>query len=716
MKGAASKQDGKTGEAKAQSEAPESGVAKAEARRADLDRLCIDALRFLAVDMVEAANSGHPGLPMGAAPMAYALWTRFLRHNPRNPRFWDRDRFVLSAGHGSALLYALLYLTGYDLPMEELRRFRQWGSRTPGHPESHLFAGVEASTGPLGQGLGNALGLAIAEAHLGARYNRPDHEIFRHFTYVLASDGDMMEGVGAEAASLAGHLRLGRLVVFYDANRVTLSGTTSLTFTEDVGARYRAYGWHVQVVEDGNDLPAIERAIREAQAEGERPSLIIVHTIIGYGAPDKQGTFHAHGSPLGPEETKKAKQNLGYPADAPFFVPEEALAHFREVATRGEAVEQEWQARFEAYARAFPDLASELERRFEGRLPEGWHDKLPEFPEDAKGMATRKASEAVLQVIAAAVPELVGGSGDLDNSTYTWLKGQGDFEPPSRPRDGVQGAIGPDWSYAGRNIHFGVREHTMGAAVNGLVYHGGFVPFGATFLVFSDYMRPAIRLSALARLRSIWVFSHDSIGLGEDGPSHQPIEQIASLRAMPNLLDLRPCDANEVRWAWQVALEESRRPAALFLTRQNVPTLDRARFASAEGLRRGAYVLADLCEIEGDPEILLIASGSEVSLIVQAGEQLTARNVRTRLVSMPSWRLFAEQPEAYRDSVLPPRIRARIAVEAASPMGWQRWVGPGGAILAIDRFGASAPGSKVMEEYGFTAARVVQCALAMLGR
>lgn len=695
-------------------EAPVSRVAPGGARRAEQDQLFINTLRFLAVDAVDAANSGHPGLPMGAASMAYVLWTRFLRHNPRNPGFWDRDRFVLSAGHGSALLYALLHLTGYPLSLEQLERFRQWGSLTPGHPESHLTKGVEASTGPLGQGVGNAVGLAIGEAHLAARYNRPHYELFHHYTYVLASDGDMMEGVSAEASSLAGHLGLGRLILLFDDNHVTLSGSTSIAFTEDVAARYRAYGWHVQRVEDGNDLEEITRALQEARDVADRPSLIVVRTVIGYGAPGVEGTFQAHGSPLGAEETARAKRSLGWPHEAPFTIPEEALSEFRSAVERGAALEAAWNRQFEAYRGDYPDLAAELERRFAGRRPEGWDTALPVFPADEKGMATRKASEAVLQELARALPELMGGSGDLDPSTLTWLKGQGDFESVERPRQAAQGALGPDWSPAGRNIHFGVREHAMGTAINGLVYHGGFVPFGATFLVFSDYMRPAIRLSALAHLRSIWVFSHDSIGIGEDGPSHQPVEQIAALRAIPELVVLRPCDANETRWAWQLAIEETSRPTALLLTRQRVPTLDRAKLAPAEMTRRGAYVLRDAAG--GAPDVILIASGSEVSLIVAAADLLAGREVRARLVSMPSWELFSEQTREYRDGVLPPQITARVAVEAGRSQGWERWVGDRGAILAVDRFGASAPGSKVLEEYGFTADHIASLALTVLNR
>jgi transketolase len=679
----------------------------------DLDKLCIDTIRFLAVDAVEQAGSGHPGLPLGAAPMAYVLWSRMLRHDPENPGWWDRDRFVLSAGHGSALLYALLHLYGYDLPLSELRRFRQWTSRTPGHPESHLTPGVEASTGPLGQGLANAVGMAIGEAHLGARYNRPGHEIFCHRTFVLASDGDLMEGVGAEASSLAGHLRLGRLIVLYDSNHVTLSGTTSITFTEDVAARYRACGWHVERVADGNDLPALERALRAADGERERPSLIAVDTTIGYGAPTKQGTFEVHGSPLGADETARTKRQLGWPPDAKFLVPAEAAEHFRALASRGTAAARAWRDSFDAYERAHPELAREVRRRFGAGLPDRWSADLPSFPPDPKGMATRKASETVLQAIAGAVPELVGGSGDLDPSTFTWLKGQGDFEPAataSLATRGAQGLAGGVWSYAGRNIHFGVREHAMGAAVNGLVYHGGFIPFGATFLVFSDYMRPAIRLAALARLRSIFVFSHDSIGVGEDGPSHQPVEQLAALRAIPGLLVIRPGDANETRVAWQIAIETHDRPTLLALTRQAVPTLDRARFADAEGVRHGAYVLDRDDPTAAPAKVILMAAGSEVSIIVEAAELLRAEGIRTRLVSMPCWRLFEEQTAAYQEAVLPPAIAARVAVEAGASFGWHRFVGPGGRIVAVDRFGASAPGATVMREYGLTPERVVEAA------
>jgi len=679
----------------------------------ELDRQCIDTIRFLAVDAVENADSGHPGLPLGAAPMAYALWDRHLRHDPGNPKWWDRDRFVLSAGHGSALLYALLHLTGYDLPVEELKRFRQWGSRTPGHPESGLTAGVEATTGPLGQGLADAVGMAIAEAHLAARYNRPGHDVFDHRTWVIASDGDLMEGITSEAGSLAGHLRLGKLVVLYDDNRVTLSGTTSVTFSEDVPKRYQAYGWHVQRVEDGNDLAALERAIRTAVDARARPSLIAVRTVLGYGAPHKQGTYQAHGSPLGEDETRATKRALGWPEDARFLVPPEVAAHMRAAVERGRALHEEWKAGLAAYGREHPKLLHELERRFVGTLPDGWADDLPEFEADDAGISTRKAAEPVLRDIARLVPEVMGGSADLDPSTHTMLPGLGDFQSPRAAREGVQGAAGGSWGYEGRNLHFGVREHAMGAAVNGLAYHGGFIPFGATFLAFSDYMRPAIRLAALAGLRAIFVFTHDSVALGEDGPTHQPIGQLAALRAIPGLLVIRPADANETRWAWQVAVEERHRPTCLVFTRQAVPTLDRDRYAPAESLRRGGYVL-DPEEGGGDPDVILLATGSEVSLAVGAAEILRADGVRPRVVSMPCRRLFEEQEDAYRERVLPHGVTARVVVEAASPLGWDRYAGPRGRVVALDRFGASAPGDRVLRELGFTAEEVARHAREVL--
>jgi len=676
----------------------------------NLDALAINTLRFLAVDAVQHAESGHPGLPMGAAAMAYVAWTRFLRHNPSNPRWPDRDRFVLSAGHGSMLLYALLHLTGYDLPLEQIKRFRQWGSTTPGHPESHLTPGVEATTGPLGQGIANAVGMAIAEAHLAARFNRPGHDVIDHATYVIASDGDMMEGVQSEACSLAGHLRLGKLIVLYDANAVSLAGSTSITFTENVGARFAAYGWDVQHVDDGNELAAVDKALRHAQQAADRPSLIVVRTILGYGAPHKQGTFQAHGSPLGADEVRAAKQTLGWPVEPAFFVPDEARALFRAAIERGRAREQEWRGRLAAYVAAFPDLGAELTRRLTGELPHGWDANLPTFSDAPKGLATRKASEATLQSLAATLPELVGGSADLDPSTFTWLEGQGDFQPASLAKEGAQGAVGGVWSFAGRNLHFGVREHGMGSIVNGLGYHGGFIPYGATFLVFSDYMRPPLRLSALARLGSIWVYTHDSVGLGEDGPTHQPVEHLIALRAIPGLLVIRPADANETVWAWRIAIQNRHRPTAIVLTRQSVPILDRSTYASADGLMRGAYVLNPVSEASSLPDVILIASGSEVQHIVGAESLLAAKGIRARLVSMPCWELFEEQTTEYRESVLPSSVTARLAVEAGRSLGWERWVGSDGATVSLDRYGASAPGDVVMRELGFTTDRVMRTA------
>ena len=679
----------------------------------NLDEQAIDTIRFLSVDAVQKANSGHPGLPMGAAAMAYVLWTRFLRHNPANPAWPDRDRFVLSAGHGSMLLYSLLHLTGYDLSLEQIEKFRQWGSATPGHPESHLTRGVEATTGPLGQGISNAVGIALAEAHLAARYNRPGHEIIDHHTYVLAGDGDMMEGVQAEAASLAGHLMLGKLIVLYDNNHISLAGSTSVSFTEDVAARYAAYGWHTQAVADGNDLDAVDKALRAAREVRDRPSLISVRTVIGFGSPHKQGTFHVHGSPLGPDEVKAAKQNLGWPLEPAFLIPDAARAHFRAAVARGAQAEDDWRRRLAAYRAAFPELGAELERRLAGTLPAGWDAAVPTFPADAKGVATRKASESVMQALAAKLPELMGGSADLDPSTFTWLKEQGDFEAAGRSPEGAQGAVGGPWSFAGRNVHFGVREHGMGAAVNGMAYHGGFIPYGSTFLMFSDYMRPAVRLSALSHLGSVWVYTHDSVALGEDGPTHQPVEHYLALRAIPELLFIRPGDANETAWAWKVAIQNRERPTALALTRQNVPTLDRSRYASAEGLTKGAYVLNPAVV---RPDLILIATGSELQLIVAAEPALAARGVAVRLVSMPCWQLFEEQSAAYRESVLPAAVTARLAVEAGVSLGWERWVGSAGAVVGLDRYGASAPGEVLMKEFGFTAERVVAAADALLAR
>jgi transketolase len=680
----------------------------------ELDRSSINTIRFLSADAVQKANSGHPGLPMGAAAAAYVLWTRFLKHNPANPQWFDRDRFVLSAGHGSMLLYSLLHLTGYDsVPMSEIQQFRQWGSLTPGHPESHLTPGVETTTGPLGQGISNAVGMAMAEAHLAARFNRPGHPVVDHRTWVLAGDGDLMEGVASEACSLAGHLRLGKLTVVYDDNRITLAGTTSITFTEDVAKRFEAYGWHVQRVADGNDVDAVADALENAVAVKNRPSIILVHTTIGFGAPHKQNTFEAHGSPLGEEELRAAKENLGWPVEPAFLVPDDVGRHFRRAIERGGELESAWKKRMADYAQVHADAAAELERRIAGKLPPSWDAGVPQFPADAKGLATRKASQKVLQALAVHLPELAGGSADLDPSTFTAIEGAGDFQSPEASADGAQGTTGGAWGYEGRNLHFGVREHAMGAAVNGIAAHGGFVPYGATFLVFSDYMRPSVRLSSIMRLGTVWVYTHDSIGVGEDGPTHQPVEHYAALRCIPDLLFIRPCDANETAVAWRVAIENRHRPTALALTRQNVPTLDRKTLAPAEQLRRGAYVLNPKVT---DPELLLLGSGSEVHLLVEAAARLAQTGVRARIVSMPCWELFEEQSPEYHEAVLPRRVTSRLAVETGVSLGWYRWVGLQGGTITLDHFGASAPGNVLLKEFGFTVDNVVARAQALLAK
>ncbi|WP_031499908.1 transketolase [Bryobacter aggregatus] len=679
---------------------------------AQLDQLSINTIRFLSVDAVQKADSGHPGLPLGAAPMAYALWTRFLRHNPTHPQWSNRDRFVLSAGHGSMLLYSLLYLTGYDLSLDQIKQFRQWRSLTPGHPERGLTPGVETTTGPLGQGFGNGVGLAIAEAHLAARYNRPGFEIVDHFTYALVSDGDLMEGVASESASLAGQLELGKLIYLFDNNHVTLSAGTNMTCNDDHARRFEAYGWHTQSVEDGNDVEAIDLALQAARSETRRPSLILVRTHLGFGSPDKQDSFEAHGSPLGAEEVKRTKENLGWPVTPLFDVPSEALAHFREALPRGLQAESAWQERFSQYAAAYPDLAREFEQRMRGELPAGWDADIPVFPADPKGMKTRVASGKVMNAIAPKLPALMGGSADLDPSTFTALEGAGDFESPDRAWGDTQGSSGGGWSYAGRNLHFGIREHGMGVILNGMAVHGGFIPYGATFLIFSDYMRPAIRLAAIMEQRVVYVFTHDSIALGEDGTTHQPVEQLANLRAIPHLVVIRPCDANETAYAWRHAIETRGRPVALILTRQDVPTLDRNRYASAEGLQRGAYILSEAAN--GQPQMILIATGSEVSLAIEAQRDLEKQNVQARVVSMPSWELFDAQTEEYRCSVLPPLIRTRLAVEAGATQGWHRYVGDLGQVIGLDHFGASAPAPVLLREYGFTVDNVCKRALALL--
>ena len=676
-----------------------------------LDELCVNTIRMLSVDAVEKAKSGHPGAPMGLAAAAYVLWTRILKHNPKNPDWPDRDRFVLSAGHGSMLLYSMLHLTGYAVSLDQIKHFRQWESITPGHPERELTPGVEVTTGPLGQGFGNGVGMGIAEAFLAARYNKPGLDIFDHYTYAIVSDGDLMEGVAAEAASLAGHLKLGKLIYLYDDNRVSLAATTDLTFSDDTAKRFDAYGWHTQTVSDGNDLAAIERAVKAAQQERGRPSLIILRTHIGYGSPGKHDSFEAHGSPLGAEEVKATKQNLGWPQEPPFFIPDEALAHFREAIGRGEKAEANWREKFSKYKQQFSNEAKEVETALARKLPAGWDAELPEFPADPKGVATRAAAGKVLNALAAKLPTLIGGSADLNPSTYTVLNKMGDFETPSRDYSKSQGASGGGFGYFGRNIHYGVREHGMGAASNGMAAHGGVIPFASTFLMFADYMRPSIRLAALMELGVIYVFTHDSIGVGEDGPTHQPVEHYAALRAIPRLVLIRPGDANETAVAWKIAVESRDRPVALALSRQNMPTLDRKQFASAEGVRKGAYVLADAPG--GRPDMILIGTGSELSLAVGARAKLAEKNIQARVVSMPSWELFDEQPKDYRDAVLPPGVKRRLAIEAGIPQGWQKYVGDGGDVVGIERFGASAPGNVVMEKLGFTVDNVVERALAL---
>ncbi|MEO8085458.1 MAG: transketolase [Bacteroidota bacterium] len=678
----------------------------------NLDQLCINTIRFLSVDAVQKANSGHPGLPLGASPMAYVLWTKFLQHNPSNPHWFNRDRFVLSAGHGSMLLYSLLHLTGYDLPLEQIKQFRQWGSKAPGHPERGETPGVETTTGPLGQGFANGVGMAIAEAYLAARYNKPGFEIINHHTYALVSDGDLMEGVSAEAAPLAGHLKLGKLIYLYDNNHITLASATPVTFTENHVQRFEAYGWHTQSIDDGNNLEDISNAIHLAQQETERPSLIIIRTHIGYGSPNKQDTCAAHGSPLGEEEVKLTKKNLGWPVEPTFLIPEDAKLHFRKALEEGEQLEVEWEKSFSLYEKKYPELASELRGLMNGELPSGWDAGIQEFPADAKGMATRVASGKIMQSFSPLLHGFIGGSADLNTSTHTELKDAGNFENPSMAIGDLQGSAGGGWSYAGRNLQFGVREHGMASISNGMAAHGGILPFCATFLTFSDYMRPAIRLAALMELNLVYVFTHDSIAMGEDGPTHQPIEQLASLRAIPTLIVIRPCDANETAIAWRVAIESAKAPVALILSRQDIPTLDRKKFSSAEGLRMGAYILSDTPG--ANPDLILIATGSEVSLVVEAQQKLKENNISARIVSMPSWELFEEQTPQYRNMVLPPTLHSRIAVEAGISLGWHRYVGDYGEIISVDTFGASAPGEVMMDKFGFTVENICKRAIALL--
>ena len=664
-----------------------------------IEEICINTIRFLAVDMVQQANSGHPGAPMGMAPMAYVLWTRFLKHNPANPRWHNRDRFVLSAGHASALLYALLHLTGYDLPLDELKRFRQWGSKTPGHPEHGIAPGVEATTGPLGQGFANGVGMAITERWLAACYNRPGYEIIEHYTYSIVSDGDLEEGISSEAASLAGTLGLGKLIYLYDDNGISIEGSTKVTFTESVARRFQAYHWQTIGPIDGLDTEAIDAAIKKAQAEKRRPSLIICRTTIGYGSPNKAGKASAHGEPLGQDEVRLTKENLKWPYPQTFTIPDEVRAHFAPVKEQGTQAQKVWLSRLEAYRQAYPEEARQLESATSGKLPQGWDAGLTDlFKADEKSVATRDASGRVMNAIAPKVTNLIGGSADLAPSNKTLLTGGGDYSAGN---------------YSGRNFHFGVREQAMGAIANGMALHGGVIPYTGTFLVFYDYMRPPVRLAALSGIRTIFVFSHDSIGVGEDGPTHQPIEQLMGLRSVPNLVTLRPADATETAEAWKIALERRHGPTALITTRQNLPILDRSQFAPSSGVQHGAYIL---WEAAPTPDVIIIGTGSEVHLALGAGRLLQEKGVKSRIVSMPSWELFDAQPPDYRDKILPPQIRARISIEAGTPLGWERYIGLDGVAIGIPRFGASAPGNTVYEKLGITTQHVVDKALRLLHR
>ncbi len=659
----------------------------------DVTNLSINTIRMLSVDMVQKANSGHPGMPMGAAAMAYTLWTNFLRHNPANPAWPDRDRFILSAGHGSALLYSLLHLTGYDLTLDELRDFRQWGSRTPGHPETHLTPGVEVTTGPLGQGISNAVGMAMAEAHLAAIFNRSDCTLVDHYTYVIASDGDLMEGVSSETCSLAGHLGLGKLIVLYDDNHISIDGPTDLAFTEDRMGRYEAYGWHTQQVNDGNDTEAIKDAIEKARQVSDKPSIIAVRTHIGYGSPHMQDTSDAHGAPLGGQEVRLTRENLGWPVDAEFHIPEEALGDFRKALSRGAELEEGWKTVFTDYERKYPELAAQWRQMWSEDLPEGWEEAIPDF--SGEDLATRAASGKVINSLAPVLPRLVGGSADLAPSNNTMIKDGGIFSREDR---------------LGRNIHFGVREHGMGSIANGMALHGALHPYVGTFLVFSDYMRPAIRLASIERSKVTYIFTHDSIGLGEDGPTHQPIEHLAALRSIPGLIDLRPADASETAEAWKIAMKADG-PAALILSRQKLKSIDRTGRADAAHIQKGAYILA---ETGYDQKAIILASGSEVGPALEAMDILDKKGIHVRLVNVASFELFQRQDRAYQEEVLPPRITTRVAVEAASSFGWDRYVGSEGRIMGIDRFGASAPGDLNMEKFGYTPANIAKTVESML--
>lgn len=672
---------------------------QAQAGDMDITQLSINTIRTLSMDGVQRANSGHPGTPMALAPLAYLLYTEVMRHNPRDPHWPDRDRFILSAGHASMLLYSSLYLTGYDLSLEDLKNFRQWGSKTPGHPEHSHAPGVETTTGPLGQGFGNGVGMALAERWLAARFNKPGHEIIDHYTYAICSDGDLMEGVASEAASIAGFLKLGKLIYFYDDNTITIDGKTNLAFSEDVGKRFEAYQWHVQRIDDVNDLDALRQAIKAAQSETDRPSLIIVKSVIAYGSPNKKDTSEAHGSPLGKEEIVLTKKNLGWQWEEPFYVPDEALQHCRQAVLRGEQYQNEWQQKMAEYERAYPEDAAQLRLFMSGGLAEGWDDDLPNFPPEKGPMATRSASGQVIQALAKKVPNLISGAADLYPSTDAYIKEGGDLS-----------AENP----TARNVHYGIREHGMGAVLQGISLHKGIIPFGSTFLIFYDYMRPPLRLGAIMKNPWIMVFTHDSIGLGEDGPTHQPVEQLAGLRSVPNLWTMRPADANETTYAWKVALQRREGPTCLILSRQKLPIFNRQEVSPAEGVLRGAYILAEADG--GRPDLIIIGTGSEVQWALEARPRLQEQGIKTRVVSIPCWELFEEQDQSYRDEVLPPNVKKRLAIEAASPMGWRKWVGDEGSIIAVETYGASAPAEIIFEKYGFTTDNVVQHGLALMGR
>ncbi len=665
----------------------------------DLDQLCVNTIRILSADMVEKAKSGHPGMPLGAAPMAYALWSRHLRHNPKNTKWFNRDRFILSAGHGSAMLYSLLYLTGYDLNLEDLMNFRQWGSKTPGHPEYGLTPGVEATTGPLGQGFGMGVGMAMAECYLASKYNRPGFEIVDHYTYAIVSDGDLEEGISSEAAALAGRQKLGKLIYLYDSNHISIEGDTRLAWTEDVKLRFEAHGWQVIEVEDGNNIDTIDAAIKVAKDNKEQPSLIIVRTHIGYGSP-KQDSEKSHGEPLGEEALKATKRFFGFPEDKMFYVPEEALNHCRKAVEKGQKLEEEWKKMFEAYEKEFPVLAKEFKDMLAGFPPEGWDSDIPTFKPEDGPMATRSASGKVMNAIAPHIPTFLGGSADLAPSNKTYLNGFGDFDCSQKEKGEV-----------GRNIHFGIREHAMGAAVNGMALHSGLFPYGATFLVFSDYMRASVRLAALMKTNSTFIYTHDSIAVGEDGPTHQPVEQVMSLRLIPDLVVIRPADANETAEAWKIAIKQ-KRPIALIFTRQNVPVLDPEKYPIKGNVEKGAYVLSDS---KRTPDIILIGTGSEVHLALSAKEELEKEGINVRVVSMPSWELFDEQGAQYQDSVILEDV-PKLAIEAGTSVGWEKYVGRNGAVIGVDRFGASAPGNVVLEKYGFTVENVIKKAKKLLNK